>query len=272
MPLVTDSGAPGLTGWTSVSPSRTAASPSFVFPNDATRVGRRARSRSCAPRPRPSSPGPPRASRRSRASSGIARCARRAGTREGREAHAERRDLERHPLALADRSAARAGERVANRPEARLRRPVRVVHARLPARQRRLVLGVEEQDSLDGRLAEREPEPEVVRRRLLPLVHGLRGRRLGARVQAPLALGHGRLDPELVVEDRQRRARLGGSVECLPEQRDELPVVREPDRRRARMREVRALRRVVGIRDGSLARPSRAACARWPGRRCPSPG
>src|SRR5678816_989871 len=96
----------------------------------------------------------------------------------------------------------RDSQGVTHRPEARLWRSVRVVDAGLPARERRLVLRVEEENPLDGRLAEGEPQPEVVRRRLPALVDRLRRGRLVPRVEAPLALRDRRLDPELVVEDR----------------------------------------------------------------------
>jgi len=56
-----------------------------------------------------------------------------------REAKAPRGDSGRGPIAAGDRPATGAIERVAHRPEAGLRRPVRVVDARLPRGERRLV-------------------------------------------------------------------------------------------------------------------------------------
>src|SRR4029453_13662500 len=68
-------------------------------------------------------------------------------------------DVQREPIAMRDRAATSPVERGAHRRKARLRRSVGVVHARLPAEQRGLVLGVEEEDARHVRLAEREPEP-----------------------------------------------------------------------------------------------------------------
>src|SRR4029079_6028550 len=129
------------------------------------------------------------------------------------EADVGEADVERESLAPGDRAAAGSVERVPHRREARLRRAVRVVDPGLPAEERRLVLRVEEQYAGHGRLAEGEAQDWVRRGRLLVLGDGLRGGRLGARVEARLLCRDRRLDAELVVEDPQRRAPLRGGGE-----------------------------------------------------------
>ena len=74
-------------------------------------------------------------------------------------------------------------------------------------------------------------------------------RRLDARVFARLCRRYLRLDAELVVVDGERRSALHGAVECLAEQRNELAVVAERDRRRVRMQSLhRVDARVVLVR------------------------
>ena len=156
---------------------------------------------------------------------------------------------EAHAVAAGDDAAARLLHRRAHRRQARLRRVVGVVEAGLPARERGLVERVEEIQPLDVRLAEGELDRLAVVVRLHLLRHRLRRRRLGPGVEALLRRRNLRLDAELVVDDRQRRPRLGGAVEGGAEQRDELRVVGERDRRRVRVRaEERRDARVVLVR------------------------
>ena len=240
---------PGLTGWVRVSWSRNDPLPRFAPFSDAT-IGR---VRAAVPAPhgrratgrRPGHAQLPDAVEVA-AQPYLTFAAGELGC--GREPNQRRSDVEPETLAARDRAAARALERVAHRAEARLRRPVRVVDARLPAEARMLVLRVEEQHADDVRLAEGEPEPTLVVGRLLRLRDRQRRRRLRARVVLQLALRDLRLDPELVVQDRQRRARLRRAVERLAEQPHELVVVGEADRRDVRMPHVGRLRRVVRIR------------------------
>src|SRR5205085_9855136 len=163
----------------------------------------------------------------------------------GRRAVELRLDRQLKAGAVRDHAAPCLLDGRARRREARLRRPVGVVEARLPAVEVGLVDRVEEEDAAHVRLAEDERERLGVVRALRGRVDGLRGRRLAAGVEARLRRRDLRLDAVLVVDDRQRRAGLRGAVEGGAEERDELAVVAEPDRRRARVLEVRRLARVV---------------------------
>ena len=186
MPLSRVWGAPGFNGWVSVIEKRTWPVPS-LRPLSETTIGtrgaavadqleaRRAASRRAETR-----------SSQMQSSVHVKRTVRGAARERslGGEAHLRRRHVEPEPLAARDRAAARAPERVVHGVDARLRRPVRVVDARLPVREAGLVLGVEDEDPRHVRLAERELERLRVVRALGDLVDGLRRRRLGARVRA----------------------------------------------------------------------------------------
>src|SRR2546421_6415558 len=163
--------------------------------------------------------------------------------------------LHREPQARAagDDAAPRRQHGRARRREARLRRAVRVVEARLPAVEVGLVDRVEEEEAADGRLAERERDRLRVVGALGGRVGRLRRRRLAAGVERRLVGRDLRLDAVLVVDDRERRAGLRRPVEGGAEERDELAVVAEPDRGRARVLEVGRLARVVAVRvEGEL--------------------
>src|SRR6266540_3303814 len=126
-------------------------------------------------------------------------------------------------------AALRLLEGLAHDREARLRRAVDVVQARLPLLAARLVEHVEEEHPLDGRLAESELDRLLVALSLNSRRDRLRRCRLAARV-LPCLLGRDRrLDPVLVVDDRDRRAGLRRPVEGLTEDLYELVVVRDRD-------------------------------------------
>src|SRR5438445_1538172 len=138
------------------------------------------------------------------------------------------------------RAGAHLLNRLPDRRQARLRRVVRVEEARLPCHEVRLVADVEEEQAEDVRLTVRQLERPPVEVRLACLRDGVQSGRL-ATVRVEASLGHGdrRLHAELVVDDRQRRAGLGGAVECSAEQTDQLAVVGDRDGRRARVAERR---------------------------------
>src|SRR5919109_5258051 len=84
------------------------------------------------------------------------------------------------------RARADVADRAPDEREARLRRPVRVVHARLPTVVVGLVGDVEDQEPAHGRLARSHLERLPVERRLHPFGDGLRRRRLAPTVVALL--------------------------------------------------------------------------------------
>ena len=94
---------------------------------------------------------------------------------------------------------------------------------------------MEEEQPAQRGLAERDLHRLPVVGRLSGLVDRLRHRGLRAGVERLLRRRYLRLDSELVEVDRQSRAGLRGPVERLTEERHELRVVRERDRRRVRV-------------------------------------
>ena len=117
-----------------------------------------------------------------------------------------------------------------------------------------LVGRVEEEDAGDVRLAVRHPHR-------LRVVTACVGSSTGRVVAGSVPLysdafsGVRRLDPVLVVEDRQRRPRLGGAVEGLAEQPDELPVVGETE---------------WSVSEGARSTGDGSSCRRTGGTRSPS--
>src|SRR3954454_6389911 len=116
---------------------------------------------------------------------------------------------------------------------ARLRSPVGVIQPALQSGEPPLVDHMEEVERAHVLLARRELDRLAVVARLRLAVR--RRHDLGARVAGRLLARHVGLDAVLAVDDRQFRSGLRCPVERPCEQRDELAVVGDPDRRRMRM-------------------------------------
>ena len=160
-----------------------------------------------------------------------------------------RDDVEREPVAARDRAASVRPERVANGDaccSSACRRRSRRRTASVGSAFSSLV--VEEQDAGDVRLAEGDLEARAGSTRPASSRRRASWRRLGAGVARRLPGRDHRLDPELVVEDRERSSRAAPCRRTPREQRHELVVVGERDGGDVRVREVGRLDRVVRIR------------------------